>query len=153
MMPTQHYAGGVHLQHKKCIQNAIDELIKHRGEVEKAHGCYPMSTADIVSNLNRLCNKRHEKEQERMKSLFDTPSTNWNLQDSRTFPELMIDPAQANRIRQAVVQENMSSYARCFVLVIAGMLAVISQKYNGNINNSQSVSHAVKCGPKRIEKQ
>jgi hypothetical protein len=57
---------------------------------------------------------------------------------------LKIDPPQANRLRQAAVKENLSSYAQEFILVIAGMLSVITQKYNGDMNKSQSVLNPLK---------
>jgi hypothetical protein len=128
---------------KADIKIAMGVIKDHIAQVTMMHGQPPMSAAYMVQQLNILREERHAKTQRVVASLGGHCAI-WDLNASRSFANFKVDPPQANRLRQAAVKENLSSYAQEFVLVIAGMLSVITQKYNGDMNKSQSVSNALK---------
>jgi hypothetical protein len=127
---------------KADIKIAMGVIKDHIAQVTRMHGQPPMYAADIVKQLNGLREDRHAKTQRVVASLGGHCAI-WDLNASRSFANFKVDPPQANRLRQAAVKENLSSYAQEFVLVIAGMLSVITQKHNGDMNKLLSVSNAL----------
>jgi hypothetical protein len=112
---------------KTDIKIAIGVIKDHIAQVTMMHGQPSMSAAYMVEQLNILREERHAKTQRVVASLGSHCAI-WDLNASRSFANFQVDPPQANRLRQAAVKETLSSYAQEFVLVIAGMLSVITQK-------------------------
>ena len=88
----------------------------HMAQVIMMHGQLPMSAAYMVEQLNILREERHAKTQRVVASLGGHCAI-WDLNDSRSFGNFKVDPPQANRLRQAAVKKNLSSYAQEFILV------------------------------------
>jgi hypothetical protein len=115
---------------KTDIISAMGVIKDHIARVTMMHGQPPMSAAYMVEQLNTLREERHAKTQ-RVVALLGGHCAIWDLNATRSFTNLKIDPPQANRLRQAAVKENLSSYAQEFILVLAGMLSVITQNTTG----------------------
>ena len=112
---------------KTDIKFVMGVIKDHIAQVIMMHGQPPMSAEYMVEQLNILRKERNAKTQ-RVVARLGGHCAIWDLNTWRSFANLKIDPPQANRLRQAAVKKNLSSYAQEFILVIAGMLSVITQK-------------------------
>jgi hypothetical protein len=77
-------------------------------------------------------------------ALFGAGGTaSWNLRATRAAPGLDIDMAMSDQIRLGGMQANLPYYTQKLAVNLGGMLAGITQRFNGHLASEVSTSSAL----------
>ncbi len=123
---------------------ALTQLQQHIKTLEMAHGARLLSAENLVHIVNQGRVDRQAKIHQTTQALFGTGGTaSWNLRATRAAPGLEIDMHMSDQMRLGGMQANMPYYTQKLALNLGGMLANITQRFNGHLASEMSTSSAL----------
>ena len=123
---------------------ALTQLQQHIKTLEMAHGARLLSAENLVQIVQQGRSDRQTKIHQTTDALFGAGGTaSWNLRATRAAPGLDIDMAMSDQIRVGGMQANMPYYTQKLALNLGGMLANITQRFNGHLASEVSTSSAL----------
>jgi hypothetical protein len=123
---------------------ALTQLQQHIKTLESAHGARLLSAENLVHIVHQGRVDRQTKIHQTTQALFGMGGTaSWNLRATRSAPDLDIDMHMAAEIQEGGIQANMPYYTQELALNLGGMLANITQRFNGHLASEMSTSSAL----------
>jgi hypothetical protein len=123
---------------------ALTQLQLHIKTLEMAHGARLLSAENLVQIVHQGRSDRQTKIQQTTHALFGAGGpASWNLRATRAAPGLDIDMAMSDQIRLGGMQANLPYYTQKLAVNLGGMLAGITQRFNGHLASEVSTSAAL----------
>lgn len=137
-----------------CMKS-LSDLQAHCEKLEMAHGTSLLSVPQLVETVMRGKETRQQSVRTTTQMLFgikEMGAVDWNLKASRAAPGLQIDMQVADQIRLGSMQANMGAYMQTLALNLGGMLAQITQRFNGDLGNNMSTQNALELWGKTSDR-
>ena len=123
---------------------ALTQLQQHINTLEMAHGARLLSAENLVQIVQQGRSDRQAKIHQTTSAFFGSGGpASWNLRATRAAPGLDVDMAMSDQIRVGGMQANMPYYTQQLALNLGGMLANITQRFNGHLASEVSTSSAL----------
>lgn len=122
----------------------LEKLRVHTSTLENAHGAQLLSAENLVSIAERGRHQRQAKIEALTATCFQNEGpVEWNLRATRAVKGLNIDMQMSDQIRQGGMQANLAACTQTLALNLGGMLANITQRFNGNLSSESSTVNAL----------
>jgi hypothetical protein len=136
-------------QNTKASMSTCTEKLKdiqaHVNKLEFAHGTPLLSAENLVKIAMEGKADRQLRIHEMTCVLFGQSQgpADWNLRATRDAPGLEIDMHMSDKIHEGGMQANMPAYMQTLALNLGGMLADITQRFNGDLRSEMSTTNAL----------
>jgi hypothetical protein len=134
---------------------ALKDVRAHVKKLEFAHGEPLLSAENLVKIAMEGKADRQQRIQDTTGALFGQSQgpADWNLRASRAAPGLQIDMHMSDKIREGAMQANMPAYMQTLALNLGGMLANITQRFNGDLSSEMSTTNALQLWTQATTKE